>query len=165
MFLLNLDPDTKYGHVTWPKMQISKISFCPNSTFNIMKRHKISSGKAVYFTSYQQKTSWEKHLPPPPVSLGLTYCETFTDAVHVGKERGRVFSNWFLFVDGEKINLVLLRVLRNDTLCRDEICPYQSQPNIDRTSSPWLTLVPWNQVDFDKISEKTYTSTCTWKFR
>ena len=103
-----------------------------------MKRHKISSGKAVYFTSYQQKASWEggrKH-PPPQVPLGLTYCETFTDSVHVGKERGRVFSNWFLFVDGEKINLVLLRVLRNDTLCRDDICPYPSQPNIDRTSSP-----------------------------
>ena len=31
--------------------------FCPNSTFNIGKSHKISSGKALYFISYQPKTS------------------------------------------------------------------------------------------------------------
>ena len=31
--------------------------FCPNSTFNIRKSHKISSGKALYFRSYQPKTS------------------------------------------------------------------------------------------------------------
>ena len=29
--------------------------FCPNSTFNIRKSHKIFSGKALYFRSYQQK--------------------------------------------------------------------------------------------------------------
>ena len=29
--------------------------FCPNSTFNIGKIHKISSGKALYFRSYQPK--------------------------------------------------------------------------------------------------------------
>ena len=42
-----------------------KILFCPNSTFNIRKIHKISSGKALYFRSYQPKTSLggEKHLP------------------------------------------------------------------------------------------------------
>ena len=34
-----------------------KFLFCPNSTFNIRKSHKISSGKAVYFRSYQPKTS------------------------------------------------------------------------------------------------------------
>ena len=31
--------------------------FCPNFTFNIRKRHKISSTKALYFRSYQPKTS------------------------------------------------------------------------------------------------------------
>ena len=43
--------------------------FCPNSTFNIRKRHQISSGKALYFRSYQPKTRG-KH--PPPVLLGLS---------------------------------------------------------------------------------------------
>ena len=31
--------------------------FCSNSTFNIRKSHKIFSGKALYFISYQPKTS------------------------------------------------------------------------------------------------------------
>ena len=41
--------------------------FFPNSIFNIRKSHKISSGKALYFRSYQPKTSREgggKHPPP-----------------------------------------------------------------------------------------------------
>ena len=33
--------------------------FCSNSTFNIRKSHKISSGKALNFRSYQKKTSLE----------------------------------------------------------------------------------------------------------
>ena len=73
------------------------------------------------------------------INSELTYCETFIDiaAVHVGKELKRQsFANWFLFVDGEKTNLVLLRVLRNDALFRDKICPYQSQAKIYRTSNP-----------------------------
>ena len=31
--------------------------FCPNSTLNIRKSHKIPSGKAFFFESYQPKTS------------------------------------------------------------------------------------------------------------
>ena len=47
--------------------------FCSNSTFNIRKSHKISSGKALYFRSYQPKTSRDgKH--PSPVLLGLIRC-------------------------------------------------------------------------------------------
>ena len=42
--------------------------FCPNSTFNIKKSHKISGGKALYFGSYQRKT-------PSPVPLGLRYSQ------------------------------------------------------------------------------------------
>ena len=51
----------------------------------------------------------------------LTYCKTFPDAVHVGKRKRQSFANWFLSVDGERTNLVLLRTLRNDTSLRDEI--------------------------------------------
>ena len=43
------------------------LLFCPNSIFNIRKSHKISSGKAVYFRSYQQKSSLET--PPTPQCL------------------------------------------------------------------------------------------------
>ena len=35
------------------------ILFCPNSIFSIWKGHKISSGKALDFKSYQPKTSRE----------------------------------------------------------------------------------------------------------
>ena len=47
-------------HQIWSLMQdanFENLSICPNSTFNTRKRHKISSGKALYFRSYQQKTS------------------------------------------------------------------------------------------------------------
>ena len=51
-------PLSKYGHVTWPKKQIlKKFLFFPNSAFNIKKSFKISSRKALYFRSYQPKTS------------------------------------------------------------------------------------------------------------
>ena len=33
------------------------VLFCPNSTLNIRKSHKIYGGKALYFRSYQPKTS------------------------------------------------------------------------------------------------------------
>ena len=67
-------PLSKYGHVTWPKKQISKKNlFFPNSAFNIRKSYKISSRKALYFRCYQPKSSrgGGKH-PPPPVLLGLS---------------------------------------------------------------------------------------------
>ena len=46
--------------------------FCPNSKLNIWKRQKISSGKALYFRSYQPKTSRGGGKHPLPVLLGLT---------------------------------------------------------------------------------------------
>ena len=53
---------TKYGHVL----------FCPNSTVNIRKSHKISSGKALFFGSYQQKPHGERGTENnPPAPLGL----------------------------------------------------------------------------------------------
>ena len=88
-FLLNLSHYVKsYGHLcqilaffTMPALQIwpchltqeanfEKILFFPNSAFNIRKSCKISSRKALYFRSYQPKTSQGggKH---PPVLLGL----------------------------------------------------------------------------------------------
>ena len=43
-------------HVT-QEANFEKFLFCPNSTFNNRRTHKISSGKALYFGSYQPKTS------------------------------------------------------------------------------------------------------------
>ena len=64
-FLLNL------SHVT-QEANFEKILFFPNSGFNIRKSHKISSRKALYFRSYQPKSSTEmENTPPPPVLLGL----------------------------------------------------------------------------------------------
>ena len=45
-------------HVT-QDANLENLLFCPNSTLNIRKSHKSSSGKALYFRSYQQKTSLE----------------------------------------------------------------------------------------------------------
>ena len=35
-----------------PDANFNFFLFCPNFAFNIIKSHKISSGKALYFTSY-----------------------------------------------------------------------------------------------------------------
>ena len=43
-------------HVT-QEANFENFLFCPNSTFNIRKSHKISSGKPLYFRSFQLKTS------------------------------------------------------------------------------------------------------------
>ena len=62
-------PLSKYGHVTWPKKQISeKFYFFLNSAFNIGKSCKISSRKAFYFRSYQPKTSRGGGWKTPPLS-------------------------------------------------------------------------------------------------
>ena len=58
-----------------PRGKFRECFFSPSSTFNIEKSHKISSEKAVYFRSYQPKTSWgggsgKYH---PPVPLGSRY--------------------------------------------------------------------------------------------
>ena len=54
-------PLTKYGHVTSPKLQISKsLNFDPNSKLlgsQILGSHKISGGKVLCFRSYQVKIS------------------------------------------------------------------------------------------------------------
>ena len=90
-FLMNLSHYIKsYGHLcqllafftmpvlqTWPchvtqEANFEKILFFPNSAFNIRKSYKISSRKALYFRSYQPKSSrggWETS---PPVLSGLT---------------------------------------------------------------------------------------------
>ena len=55
-------------HVT-QDANFENFLFCPNFTFNIRKSHKISSGKAPYVRSYQQKPHWGgvgKHPPQVP---------------------------------------------------------------------------------------------------
>ena len=85
-FLLNLSHYVKsYGHLCeilaffmmpalqiWPcqvtqEANFEKNLFFPNSAFNIGKSCKISNRKALYFRSYQPKTSWGvENIPPPP---------------------------------------------------------------------------------------------------
>lgn len=56
--------------------------------------------------------------------LNLASC--VPDGVHVGKRLARQFSNWFLIVDGYRINRVILRTLRGDPLLKDKLRPYLS---------------------------------------
>ena len=61
-------------HVT-EKANSKNFSFCPNSTFNIRKSCKMSSRKALYFRSYQSKTSLRGGgggIPPMPLGLRFT---------------------------------------------------------------------------------------------
>ena len=60
-----------FYHACSPNIVISRdqeanfpfFLFCLNSTFNIRKSHQISGGKALYFRSYQPKTSRELEIP------------------------------------------------------------------------------------------------------
>ena len=47
------------------------FSFCPNSTFNIMKSHKISSGKLSTSKGISKRYFTGGGDTPPPVPLGL----------------------------------------------------------------------------------------------
>ena len=90
-FLLNLSHYVKsYGHLCQflaffydvrspnmamsrdPRSKFRKNFIFPNFSFNIRKSYKISSRKALYFRSYQPKTSrGVENTPPAPVLLGL----------------------------------------------------------------------------------------------
>ena len=52
--------------------------FCPNSKLNIWKRQKISSGKALYFRSYQPKTSQGVENTPPPSAFRVNIIRHYT---------------------------------------------------------------------------------------
>ena len=60
-------------HVT-QEANFEKVLFFPNSAANIGKNCKISSRKALYFRSYQPKTSPGGGGKHPPVLLGLINC-------------------------------------------------------------------------------------------
>ena len=53
------------------------VLFCPNSIFNVRKSHKISSEKALYFRSYQLKTSRRGGKHPPLQCLYSRLCICF----------------------------------------------------------------------------------------
>ena len=79
----------------------------------------------------------------------LASCQTFPDAVHVGKRKRQSFSNWFLFVGGERTNLVLLRTLRNDSLLRTKLCSHvrlNSVINRDRQDVESLVEIGSDEV-------------------
>lgn len=79
----------------------------------------------------------------------IALCETFPDAVHVGKRKRQSFSNWFLFVGGERTNLVLLRTLRNDPLLRTKLCSHvrlNSVRNRDRQDVESLVEIGSDEV-------------------
>ena len=76
-FLVKFRLFTMPAHQIWSchvaqDTNFKKFLFCPNSSFNIRKSHKISSGKALYFRSYQPKTSRDVENNLPPVLLGLS---------------------------------------------------------------------------------------------
>ena len=56
IFFMMPTPQIRPCHVTQKANFEKKLSF-PNSAFNIRERYKISSRKALYFRSYQPKTS------------------------------------------------------------------------------------------------------------
>ena len=56
----------------------------------------------------------------------LSLCQCLPDPVHVAKRMSRHFSNWYLIVNGYRINRVQLRTLRNDLHLKEELMPHIS---------------------------------------
>ena len=54
-----------WSHHVTQEANFEIFLFCPNSTFNIRKSHKISGGKALYFRSYQPKNLTGGWKTPP----------------------------------------------------------------------------------------------------
>ena len=87
-----------------PRSKFRKNLFLPNSAFNIRKSYKICSRKALYFRSYQPKTSrggggWKT--PPPPVLLGLKEPSKFSsfwpkNVRFDRKQFGKLYKKWKL---------------------------------------------------------------------
>ena len=82
-------PNMVMSHDRRSKFQ--KFLFCPNFTCNIRKSHKISSGKALYFRSYQPKTSrgWKHPTtpPPPPPNAFKVKDANFTVLIEILKQQ------------------------------------------------------------------------------
>ncbi len=71
-------------------------------------------------TAAQDKFEEEKK--NATVSPALKVTQPFPDGIHVGKRKRQSFVCWFLVVDGERVNLVLLRELRNSL--KEELRPH-----------------------------------------
>ena len=87
-----------------PRSKFRKNLFLPNSAFNIRKSYKICSRKALYFRSYQPKTSrgggggWKT---PPQVLLGLKEPSKFSsfwpkNVRFDRKQFGKLYKKWKL---------------------------------------------------------------------
>ena len=74
-------------HVT-QEAQFEKIIVFPNSAFNIRKSYKISGREALYFRSYQPKTSRGRGWKTPPsafrVISGVTHSSAMSLSVNLG---------------------------------------------------------------------------------
>ena len=123
-FLLNLSNYVKsYGHLcqfleffTMPDLQIwpchvtqeanfEKILIFPNFAFNTRKSYKTSNGKALYFRSYQPKTSrgGGKHPPPP---------SAFRVKIKIGRH-SRIYNddaNRYEQLPGEKEHVIHVKI-------------------------------------------------------
>ena len=64
--LLTMPAHQVWSYDVTQDANFQNVLFCPNSTLNIRKSHKISSGKALYFRSYQQKPQSAGSTPLPP---------------------------------------------------------------------------------------------------
>lgn len=85
----------------------------------------------------------------------LTYC--ISDGIHVGKRKRQSFSNWFLWVNGDLVNLVLLRELRIDPIIKGKLMPIlklDSVRNKDRQTRCGIT----GTNKFSECSEHTWSN-------
>ena len=90
---------TKYGHVTWPNLQIAKIFiFVPVLHLILKKNHKMSGGKVLYFRSTQPKTSLEGENPPPPSESRVKLLQVYSVTLINGDSYKMVFLDLQMYI-------------------------------------------------------------------
>ena len=85
-------------------------------------------GVSMDSESKQQATarSFEEDKNRGKVDPNLQLLSFFPDSVHVAKRMTRSGSNWFLKLEGQLVNRVLLRTLRTDPHIKEELAPHLS---------------------------------------
>ena len=97
------------------------------------------------------------------VNAHIDLCERLPDPVHVGKRISRQFSNWYLIVNGYRINRVQLRTLRNDPFVSKHLMAHLSVAachNRDRMDVESMLEISSQQVR-NAISSNVETITDT----
>lgn len=107
--------------------------------------------------------SFEKSKKEGNLERELQFASCLPDGVHVAKRMARHFSNWYLLVDGYRVNRVLLRTLRCEPSLRDllrkhlTVAACRNRDRIDTESIVEISCEDVRNILSDKVDFITET--------